>query len=128
MYFRMIALLLVSVTCLTVIFGCTNNDSQSEGTVVKEEKTVGNENNIEKLVLSNEIKKVTATQLRKITKKMTNKEVVKALGNSKDIGSGLYILRYEYENGKFLDFRFGHYDEIISEQSYLDIQNMLNGN
>jgi hypothetical protein len=85
---------------------------------------------IKNLILfnSNEIKKVTATQLLKITKKMTNKEVIKALGNSKDIGSGLYIFRYEYENGKFLDLSFGHYDEIISEQSFLAIQNLLNGN
>lgn len=115
---------------MAVLFGCTNSQSE-EGAGVKEEisgKIVGNENNIVILGLSKEIKKVTATQLRQITKNMTNKEVVNALGNSTDIGSGRYIFRYEYENGEFIDINFGHYDEIISEHSYLAIQNMLYGN
>lgn len=128
MHFRMIVLLLVFVACMTVLFGCTNKDGQSEGAIVKEDNTVGKENNIEILGLTNEIRKVTSSQLSQITKDMTYKEIINALGNTKDIGSGRYIFRYEYENGEFLDFNFGGYDGIISEQSYLAIQNMLNGN
>jgi hypothetical protein len=126
MRFQMIVLLMVFV----ILDGCTNNDSQIEGAAVKEEisgKRVGNENKIEILGLTNEIRKVTETQLRQITKNMTYKEIVNTLGNSKDIGSGRYIFRYEYENGKFFDLNFGSYDQIINEQSYEEIQNFLNG-
>jgi hypothetical protein len=62
MRFQMIVLLMVFVTCITVLNGCTNNDSQIEGAAVKEEisgKRVGNENKIEILGLTNEIRKVT---------------------------------------------------------------------
>ncbi|QYR23566.1 hypothetical protein KZ483_12085 [Paenibacillus sp. sptzw28] len=130
MRFHKIVLLLVFVICVTVLNGCTNNDSQIEGVAVKDEfsvNRVNNENKIEILGLTNEIRKVTATQLRQITKNMTYQEVIKELGNSKDIGSGRYIFRYEYENGKFFDLNFGGYDGKISEHSYEEIQNILNG-
>ncbi|MDQ0062714.1 hypothetical protein [Paenibacillus harenae] len=125
MNFRMNILFLVFVTCMTVLSGCTSNDSQSEGSIVKEENTVGKENNIEILGLTNGNRKVTSSQLSQITKDMTYKEIIYALGDTKDIGSGLYIFRYEYENGEYLDFNFGGYG-IISEEDYQDIQNMLN--
>jgi hypothetical protein len=58
---------------------------------------------------------------------MTYNEIVITLGNSKDLGSGRYIFRYEYENGKFFDLNFASLDQIITEQSYKEIQNFLNG-
>jgi signal peptidase I len=103
------------------------NDSQSAGAFVKEDilgKVVGYEN---KIKIENEIKKVTAKQLRQIAKDMTYQEVANLLGNTKDIGSGRYILSYEYENGKLFNFNFGGYNEIIKDQDYLTIQNLLSG-
>jgi hypothetical protein len=120
--FRMMILLVIGIS-MTFLFGCSNNENQSEGAVVKEEKTVGNEK-IE-LGLSEDIKKVTATQLSQISEDMTYKEVVNTLGNTKDIGSGLYIFRYEYENGQFLDITFGNYNETIRKENYIAIQKII---
>ncbi|SEM50916.1 hypothetical protein [Paenibacillus sp. OV219] len=121
--FRMM-ILLVIVTSMTFLFGCSNkSDNQSEDAVVKEEKIVGNEK-IE-LGLSEDIKKLTITQLSQISEDMTYKEVVSTLGNTKDIGSGLYIFRYEYEDGQFLDITFGNYDETIRKENYIAIQKMI---
>jgi signal peptidase I len=105
------------------------NDSQTQNTAFSRDeilgKVVGYEN---KFKIENEIRKVTAKQLRQITKDMTYQEVVNLLGNTKDIGSGRYIISYEYENGKRFNFNFGGYNEIINDQSYLTIQNLLSGN
>ncbi|CAM3384024.1 hypothetical protein PALU110988_19755 [Paenibacillus lupini] len=75
---------------------------------------------------SHEFRKVTAAQLGQITKDMTYKEVINTLGQSKDIGSGRYIIKYELENGDFLDFNFGSYEEVLNDQSYAAIQKLLN--
>lgn len=127
MYFRMNMLLFVFVTCMMGLFGCTNNDDNlSKGTIVKEDNTVDKENKIEIIGLANEIKKVNSSQLNQITKNMTYEEVIDTLGNTKDIGSGIWIFRYEFENGKFLDLNTEHGLEVkISEEDYQDIQNML---
>jgi signal peptidase I len=105
------------------------NDSQTVNAAFSQEeilgKVIGYEN---KIKIENEIRKVTTKQLRQITKDMTYQEVVNLLGNTKDIGSGRYIISYEYENGKRFNFNFGGYNEIINDQSYLTIQNLLSGN
>ncbi|GMK40418.1 hypothetical protein PCCS19_34740 [Paenibacillus sp. CCS19] len=127
MYFRMNMLLLVFVTSMMVLFGCTNNDDNlSTGAIVKEDHTVDKENKIEILGLTNGIRKVNSSQLNQITKNMTYEEVMDTLGNTKDIGSGIWIFRYEFENGKFFDLNTEHGPKVqISEEDYQDIQNML---
>ncbi|WP_307201057.1 hypothetical protein [Paenibacillus harenae] len=123
----MTMLLLVFLTYMMVLLGCTNNGNLSKGTIVKEENTVDKESKIEILGLTNEIRKVTSSQLQQITKNMTYIEVVELLGNTKDIASGIIIFRYQFENGEFLDLNAEHgsADAKISEEDYQEIQNLL---
>ncbi|RAP75110.1 hypothetical protein [Paenibacillus montanisoli] len=122
MQFSRITLVWIGLlTCMTVLAGCAKTDNHPESPVVKKEQTV------EIAGLTNEIRKVTSSQLSQITKDMTYKEVIDEWGNSKDIGSGRYIFRYEIENGEYLELNFGHFDEVLSDESYQSIQNLLNG-
>lgn len=111
--------ILVFVPLMTTLLGCSNNSSQSNDA-----------NNNEILGLTNEIRKITSSQLTQITKDMTYREMINTLGNTKDIGSGINIFRYEYENGQFLDINIYEHnlDVRIREEVYKHIQNMLNNN
>ncbi|GGD62745.1 hypothetical protein [Paenibacillus nasutitermitis] len=109
--------ILVFVPLMTTLLGCFNNSSQSNDA-----------NNNEILGLTKEIRKITSSQLAQITKDMTYREMINTLGNTKDIGSGIKIFRYEYENGQFLDINIYEHnlDVRIREEVYKHIQNMLN--
>jgi hypothetical protein len=111
--------ILVFVPLMSTLLGCSNNSSQSNDA-----------NNNEILGLTNEIRKITSSQLVQITKDMTYREMINTLGNTKDIGSGINIFRYEYENGQFLDINIYEHnlDVRIREEVYKHIQNMLNNN
>ncbi|NEW04888.1 hypothetical protein GK047_02495 [Paenibacillus sp. SYP-B3998] len=115
MHIRKKVFILVFVTLMTVLIGCSNNSSQSNDTI---------ENNNEILGVTNEIRKITSSQLTHIKRDMTYKEIIKALGNTRDIGSGISIFRYEYENGEFLDIKVIDHDldAKISEEVYQYIQ------
>ncbi len=108
--------ILVFFPLITTLLGCSNHNTQSHET-----------NNNEILGLTNEIKKITSSQLAKITKDMTYKELINTLGNTKDIGSGIKIFRYEYENGQFLDINIYEHnlDVKIREDVYKHIQYFL---
>ncbi|XEC94060.1 hypothetical protein AB6A23_22380 [Paenibacillus tarimensis] len=71
----------------------------------------------EKIIVGTEIKTVTKEQLTKVTPKLTYEEVVEILGQGKDIGSGLYILEYEYEGQQFT-LNFISYEGLITEDDY----------
>ncbi|GAB6988070.1 hypothetical protein [Paenibacillus pini] len=119
MHIRKKAFILASVTLMSAIIGCSNNSSQSNA---------GKENNNKILGITNEIRKITSSQLTQLTKDMTYRKVINTLGNTKDIGSGISIFRYEYENGEFLDIKMfeQHLDARISEEVYQYIQTELN--
>ncbi|MCG7409409.1 hypothetical protein MH117_18530 [Paenibacillus sp. ACRRX] len=108
--------ILVFFSLMTTLLGCSNHNAQSR-----------DENNNEILGLTNEIRKITSSHLAKITKDMTYREMINTLGNTKDIGSGIKIFRYEYENGQFLDINiFEHnHDVKIREDVYKHIQYFL---
>lgn len=50
--------------------------------------------------------KVTSEQIRELTPYMTYNDVINALGETQDIGSGLYILVYEVDNKYFINIPF----------------------
>ena len=52
------------------------------------------------------IKKVTSEQIRQLTPSMTYRDVIASLGETQDIGSGFYILKYEVDNNYFLNIPF----------------------
>ncbi|MBP1996057.1 hypothetical protein [Paenibacillus eucommiae] len=118
MHIRKKVFILVFVTLMTALLGCSNNSNQSND---------AKKHNTEILGITNEIRKITSFQLTQITKDMTYKEIINALGNTKDIGSGISIFRYEYENGEFLDIKIIEHDldAKISEEVYQYIQNVL---
>lgn len=124
MHIRKNIFILVFVTLMTTLLGCS---SQSNDAIIKGENTIGKENNNEILGKTNEIRKITSSQLTQITKDMTYKEIINTLGNTKDIGSGISIFRYQYENGEFLDINIYEHDLDlkIREEVYQHIQNML---
>ncbi|MBD3919215.1 hypothetical protein H8B09_10665 [Paenibacillus sp. PR3] len=85
-----------------------------------------NANTPEILGLTSEITQVTSSQLKQITNKMTYNDVINVLGNTKDIGSGIWILQYEYESGDSLQLNIiDGPDSIISEGDYQEIQDLL---
>ncbi len=47
------------------------------------------------------IAQVTSEQLLKLTPSMTYKDIIEILGNTVDVGSGIYILKYEVD-GKYI--------------------------
>ncbi|AIQ37114.1 MULTISPECIES: hypothetical protein [Paenibacillus] len=73
-----------------------------------------------------EIKTATKEQLSKVTAKMTYEEVISILGASKDIGSGLYIIQYEYTDGQRFTLDFSSYDGLITEEDYKEIRKLIN--
>ncbi|MDR6553162.1 hypothetical protein J2736_004369 [Paenibacillus qinlingensis] len=113
MYIRRNVFILFFVTLMTVLLGCSNHSTPSNST--------------EPPVLTTEIRKITLSQLKQITKDMSYKELIHKLGNTKDIGSGISIFRYKFANGKFLDINmFEHdLDAMINEDVYQHIQNVL---
>jgi len=46
--------------------------------------------------------KVTSEQIQKLTPEMTYKDIILRLGETKDIGSGIYILVYEVDENYLL--------------------------
>ncbi len=54
--------------------------------------------------------KVTSEQIRKLAPTMTYKDVIKALGETQDIGSGFYILVYEVDSKYTLNIPFSASD------------------
>jgi hypothetical protein len=49
------------------------------------------------------IAKVTSKQIRELTPQMTYKDIIKALGETQDVGSGIYILVYEVDGSYLLN-------------------------
>lgn len=118
MHIRKIVFIVFSATLMIALLGCSNNSSQSNS---------AKENSNEISGLTNEIRNITSSQLTQITKDMTYKEIINTLGNTKDIGSGIYIFRYKYENGEFLDIKMIEHnlDARINEELYQYIQTVL---
>lgn len=77
-----------------------------------------------KIIGGTEIKSVTKEQLKKVTSRMTYEEVVGILGHGKDIGSGLFIIEYEY-GGQQFTLNFTSYDGLITEEDYKEIQKLI---
>lgn len=118
MHIRKIVFIVFSAILMMALLGCSNNSSQSNS---------AKENSNEISGLTNEIRNITSSQLTQITKDMTYKEIINILGNTKDIGSGIYIFRYKYENGEFLDIKMIEHnlDARINEELYQYIQTVL---
>ena len=55
-------------------------------------------------------KKVTSAQIRELTPTMTRKEVLEFLGDTVDVGSGIYIYVYEVDQAYLLNIPFANDD------------------
>ncbi|MNO31334.1 hypothetical protein D3C76_213060 [compost metagenome] len=56
---------------------------------------------------------------------MTYEEVINILGHSKDIGSGLYIIQYEYIEGQHFTLDFSSFDGLITNEDYEEISELI---
>ena len=70
-------------------------------------------------------KGITKEQLSKVTDAITYEEVISLLGPGKDIGSGLYVIQYEYTDGQQLTLNFPSYDGTITEEDYEEIRELI---
>lgn len=117
---------IIALVFVVLLAGCSNSDTNANDIPVSSDETTGNDKLPEILGLTNEITRVTSSQLRQITSKMTYNDVINVLGNTKDIGSGIWILQYEYETGDMLQLNIINGPEsIIDEGDYQEIQDML---
>ena len=128
MRFRMNIPVFVVAAVMTLLSGCAHDSSRPVLALANAENTIHQANPNERPGITNEIRTITSSQLRLLSKEMTYEEVIRTLGNTADIGSGIYIFRYAYENGDFLDVNVidHHMDARISEEFYQRIQNLLN--
>ena len=77
-------------------YHCGNNKEKTTWKSTKYACPIYKKNNV-----TDEITKVTSEQVLKLTPSMTYKDIVEILGNTIDIGSGIYILKYEVD-GKYI--------------------------
>ena len=91
------ALLMVNVSCTS------NKDKIENKNVTSEEGD------------KEEIKFLKYSDVYKIKKEMTYKEVISLLGPCRDIGSGRYIYVYKLEDGKEIVLNFGGMEEVIGK-------------
>lgn len=58
--------------------------------------------------------KITSSQIKKIEAGMTYKKIIKTLGNTKDVGSGVHVLQYAVDGDKILYISFADENDICN--------------
>ena len=95
---------IIICTLLMINVSCTNSKDKIEN------KNVTREEGVE-----GEIKLIKYSDVYKIEKDMTYKEVISLLGPCRDIGSGRFIYVYKLEDGKEIVLNFGGMEEVIGK-------------
>lgn len=76
-------------------------------------------------IVATEVLVVTTDQLKRVSLQMTYEEVIGILGNSKDIGSGRYVKKYQHTDGTEFTLSFEQYKELIDGHDFEQIQNLI---
>lgn len=63
---------------------------------------------------SNEVRNVSSKTVKEIKSNMTYEEIIKKLGMTKDIGSGLFLAQYVVDNKLNLIISFGNFNDKCS--------------
>lgn len=108
----LIAFATLGLSALLIISGCEN---RYEPHGIEISNTESKTAKLPELYVEGEPAKITYEQVKGIKRDMTYGQVVEMLGATKDIGSGVYVLEYQLEDGKSFVFSVVRWDDPIGK-------------
>lgn len=112
-------LTICTILCFMIIFTSCRKAKENivmnqNSTAELTKETAKESSYYELLSPSNEVRNVSSKTVKEIKSNMTYEEIIKKLGMTKDIGSGLFLAQYVVDNKLNLIISFGNFNDKCS--------------